>query len=121
MKNDFISYKGYYGSINFDQENEIFYGKVEFIRDLITYEASDAKDLIKSFREAIDDYLLDCDNLNKIPDKPFKGSFNVRVHPDLHKEVSLYAIKHGETLNNIVKKALDEFIHVTHKGVVGRL
>ncbi|WP_218460506.1 type II toxin-antitoxin system HicB family antitoxin [Rickettsia sp. TH2014] len=110
IKNDFMSYKGYLGSVHFDASEESFFGKVEFIRDLITYEGSDAKTLVKSFREAIDSYLEDCNIVGKIPDKPFKGSFNVRIEPELHKEVSLYAMQHGYTLNGIVKKALNEFI-----------
>ena len=58
----------------------------------------------------MDSYLEDCNNLAKIPDKPFKGSFNVRVDPELHKEVSLYALQHGDTLNGVVRKALNVFI-----------
>lgn len=110
IKNDFMSYKGYLGSVHFDASEELFFGKVEFIRDLITYEGSDAKTLVKSFHEAIDSYLEDCSIVGKIHDKPFKGSFNVRIEPELHKEVSLYAMQHGYTLNGIVKKALNEFI-----------
>lgn len=109
-KNDFISYKGYFGSVHFNASEEIFFGKIEFIRDLLSYEASDAKTLIKSFHEAVDSYLEDCNILGKSPDKPFKGSFNVRIDPELHKEVSLYAMQHGDSLNGIVKKALNEYI-----------
>ncbi|WP_341793454.1 MULTISPECIES: type II toxin-antitoxin system HicB family antitoxin [unclassified Rickettsia] len=110
IKNDFISYKGYLGSVHFDSSEELFFGKIEFIRDLISYEASDAKSLILSFHEAVDSYLEDCNTLGKTSDKPFKGSFNVRIEPELHKEASLYALQHGDTLNGIVKKALNEFI-----------
>lgn len=59
-KTDFMEYKGYYGSVHFDIEAEIFYGKVEFIRDLINYEATDAKSLIKAFQQSIEDYIADC-------------------------------------------------------------
>ena len=110
IKNNLISYKGYLGSVHFDFSQELFFGKVEFIRDLISYEAFDAKTLIKSFHEAVDDYLEDCNTLGKTPDKPFKGSFNVRIDPELHKEVSLYAMQHGDSLNGIVKRALNDFI-----------
>jgi len=110
IKSDLINYKGYWGSVHFDSVEELFFGKIEFIRDLINYEALDAKSLIKSFYEAVDSYLEDCNQLDKTPDKPFKGSFNVRVDPELHKEASLYALQHGDTLNGVVKKALNQFI-----------
>ena len=105
-----IEYKGYHGSIHFDLENELFYGKVEFIRDLINFEASDAKSLIKVFHEAVDEYLEDCSDTGKKPDTPFKGSFNVRITPELHSDISLYALQHDSNLNKVVKSALKEFI-----------
>ena len=115
IKNDFLFYKGYYGSIHFDSKEEIFYGKVEFIRDLVNYEGKEAKTLVNSFHEAIDSYLEDCEELARSPDKPFKGSFNVRIDPQLHREASLYAMQRGETLNSIIKKALDDYIKLSRK------
>ena len=107
---DLIEYKGYHGSVHFDSKQEIFYGKVEFIRDLINFEASDAKSLLQSFRDAVDEYLEDCKILNKTPDLPFKGSFNIRISPTLHREIGLYAMQHDSSINNIVKSALQDFI-----------
>ena len=107
IKSDLICYKNYYGSVHFDQQEEIFFGKIEFIRDLVNYEASEAKSLVQAFHQAVDSYLEDCSNIDKGPDKPFKGSFNVRVDPGLHKAASLYALQHGDTLNGVVRKALN--------------
>ena len=106
---DLLKYKGYYGSIHFDIEHKCFYGKVEFIRDLITYEAHYADSLVNNFQSALDDYLEDCKAQSKAPDTPFKGTFNVRIEPETHKKLSLYAIQHNDTLNNVVKKALGAF------------
>lgn len=109
-KIDLICYKNYYGSVHFDSQEELFFGKIEFIRDLVNYEAFEAKSLVKAFHEAVDSYLEDCNNIAKAPDQPFKGSFNVRIDPELHKEASLYAIQHGDTLNGVVKKALNNLL-----------
>ena len=102
-KNSVLRYKGFYGSINFDETEKIFYGQIEFIKDLVNYEARDAETLIAAFHEAVDDYLIDCKNANKEPDTPFKGSFNVRVGSELHQKIGLYALNHEDTLNNVVK------------------
>jgi predicted HicB family RNase H-like nuclease len=107
---DLIEYKQYHGSVHFDAEQEIFYGKVEFIRDLINFEASDAKSLVQSFKDAVDEYLEDCKILNKTPDIPFKGSFNIRISPSLHRDIGLYAMQHDSSVNSIVKSALKDFI-----------
>ena len=80
-----LTYKNYIGSVSFSSEDEVFYGKIEHINDLITFESGNAHDLKKAFEEAVDDYILFCEEKNLQPDKPFKGSFNVRVKPSLHK------------------------------------
>jgi predicted HicB family RNase H-like nuclease len=62
---DLMQHKDYYGSVHFDDEDLIFHGKIEFIRALISYEATNAKGLKKSFEEAVDDYLATCQKENK--------------------------------------------------------
>ena len=54
--------------------------------------------------------MIDCKNANKEPDTPFKGSFNVRVGSELHQKIGLYALNHEDTLNNVVKNAINKFI-----------
>ncbi len=72
MKNSRLHpYKGYYGSVNIDVENNLLYGKVEFIRGLVTYEAKDAESLLKAFHEAVDEYLAFCDKEAIKPEQPF--------------------------------------------------
>jgi predicted HicB family RNase H-like nuclease len=105
-----MHYKGYYGSVYFDEKQKLLYGKLEFIRDLINFEATDTKTLVEEFHNSVDEYLEDCIVQNKIPDKPFKGSFNVRIDPELHRKASIYAIKHDNSLNRIIGLALEEFI-----------
>ena len=109
-KADIMEYKGYYGSVHFDQEERILYGKIEFIRDLVNYEAKDAETLVKEFQEAVESYLKLCKKAKKEPDKPFKGTFNVRLNPELHKEAFLYGLRSGKNLNNVVKYALEQLI-----------
>lgn len=74
MKNC-IEYKGYIGSVEFSQEDELFYGKAQGIRALISYEGTTAGELINDFHEAVDDYLALCKETGKEPEKAYKGSF----------------------------------------------
>jgi predicted HicB family RNase H-like nuclease len=55
-----LEYKGYLGSVEYNDEDEVFHGRLEFIRDLVTYEGADAKGLKEAFHEAVDDYLALC-------------------------------------------------------------
>lgn len=84
-------YKDYYRFVYFDAEQEIFYGKVEFIRDLVNFEAEDSKQIVPAFHEAVDGYLEDYKQLDLQPNIAFKGSFNVRVSPELHRQIGIYA------------------------------
>ena len=74
-----LAYKDYIGSVCFSSEDEVFYGKIEHINDLITFESDNAHDLKKTFEEAVDDYISFCEEKGIQPEKPFKGSFNVRI------------------------------------------
>ena len=105
--NDLIQYKGYYAEIHFSAEDEVFYGKLIGINDLVNFEADSVKGLKKAFKEAIEDYLETCKNLNKAPDKTYKGSFNVRIPSELHKEAAMFAAIKKITLNDFVRYAID--------------
>jgi predicted HicB family RNase H-like nuclease len=103
-----LEYKGYQGTIEADLATGLLYGKLAFIRDLVTYEAETLPELNKEFCFSVDEYLSDCEELNKTPDKLFKGSFNVRTGPDLHRQAVIAA--QGESLNSFVCEAIKEKI-----------
>ena len=46
---DMLSRKGYFGSIHYNQEDHLFYGKIEFIRALVSYEGRDGVSLENAF------------------------------------------------------------------------
>ncbi len=79
--NNTVEYKGYVGSIEFSEEDALFFGKVMGIRSLISYVGENAADLISDFHSAVDDYLAVCEAQGREPEKAYKGSFNVRISP----------------------------------------
>ena len=105
MKNT-MEYKGYVGSVEFSEEDGLFYGKIMGIRALISYEGTTARELIEDFHGAVEDYLALCEAEGREPEKAYKGSFNVRISPDLHKKAVIYAASQGVSLNSIVESAL---------------
>lgn len=107
---DLMQYKGYYGSVHFDDEDLIFHGKIEFIRALVNYEATDAKGLKKAFQEAVEDYIATCHSQKMEPEKPFKGSLNVRLGPELHRRIAIAAMQHHLSINKFIAKTLDKSI-----------
>lgn len=107
---DIIQYKGYYGSVHYSDVDQVFFGKIEFIRSLVNYEGTDAAGIRQAFEEAVDDYLELCQNEGLEPDQSFRGSFNVRTGSDLHRKAALYAKEKGINLNNVVTEALEEYL-----------
>lgn len=105
--NNTIQYKGYVGSIEFSEDDEIFFGKVLGIRSLISYEGKNAKELLEDFHGAVDDYLKMCDAEGVKPEVAFKGSFNIRLSPDLHKKIFLYTSARHMSINKYIEQTLE--------------
>ncbi|MDY0221695.1 MAG: type II toxin-antitoxin system HicB family antitoxin [Desulfobacterium sp.] len=105
-----LKYNNYCGSVEFNSEDRCLFGKILFINDLVTYEAESLPDLEKEFKIAVDEYLETCKALGLPPEKSYSGSFNVRVGEDLHKSLAKQATLQGKTINEFVKKVLEEKI-----------
>ena len=107
MKNT-VNYKGYTGSVEFSEEDEVFFGKVLGVRSLISYEGTSATELINDFHQAVDDYLAACAAEGTAPEKAYKGSLNIRIDMDLHRQAAMLAICNGITLNRFIEEAIRE-------------
>lgn len=106
MKN-YLEYKGYLATIAFSAEDRVFFGQLEGINDLVSFEGDNVTDLENAFHEAVDDYLQTCKEIDKNPDKTYKGIFNVRVPSNVHREISLLALKNGLKLNDVINQSID--------------
>lgn len=109
--NNTMEYKGYVGSVEFSEEDTLFYGKVLGIRALISYEGTNAAELVADFHGAVDDYLELCVQSGTEPEKAYKGSFNVRISPELHKQAVIAAMSHNMSLNSFVETSIQQALH----------
>ena len=105
-----MTYQNFVGSVHYSDEDRIFYGKVEHIRSLISYEGTDVDSLRQVFEESVDEYLEQCAQEGREPERAFKGTFNVRTGSDLHRRAVVYAKERGINLNNLVKEALEKYL-----------
>ena len=101
-----MRYKGYEGNITFDEDAEIFHGEVINTKDVITFQGSSVKELKKSFKESIDDYLAFCKERGEKPEKPFSGHLVIRIDPELHKQLTIQAKKRKQSLNALIEERL---------------
>lgn len=104
---DVLKYKDYLASVHFSTEDEVFHGKVLGINDLVSFEGTTVRELKKAFAEAVEDYLETCNALGKDPDKTYKGSFNVRIPTELHRQAAIQSALKNMSLNDFVRYAID--------------
>lgn len=110
MKSNLLTYKGYHGSVEPSLREKHLKGRVLFIHEDVCYQSQTLDGIRKAFENAIDDYLARCLATNKVPERPFRGQFNVRVTPDLHKSAALRAEQERTSLNSIVVNALRAYL-----------
>ena len=101
-----LSYKNYNGTVEYTKEDKCLFGKVIGIKSLLSYEGDSVQELEEDFQDVIDRYLEDCKERNIEPEQPYKGTFNVRISPELHRNIAVYAIEHGKSLNAVVEEAI---------------
>ena len=106
-----MEYKGYIGKAEYDDQAEVFYGEVIGLRDVVTFRGTSVKELQKSFRESIDDYLAFCKRMGKAPDVPASGRLILRIPPELHSRAAVIAKSEGRSLNTWVTDAVKEKLY----------
>ena len=105
---DLLRHKDFIGSVHLSADDEVFYGKIEGINDLVTFEGQSVQALKQAFQEAVDDYLKICEDVGKPALKSYKGSFNVRIPRELHRKSVEKALMSGISLNQLVQRALEK-------------
>ncbi|MDE6607311.1 MAG: type II toxin-antitoxin system HicB family antitoxin [Lachnospiraceae bacterium] len=101
-----LSYKNYNGTVEYSREDNCLFGKVIGLKSLLSYEGESLSELEQDFQNVIEEYLDVCKEQNMEPEQPYKGSFNVRITPELHRMIALYALEHGKSLNAAVEEAI---------------
>lgn len=105
-----LFYKNYNGTVEYSREDNCLFGKVVGIKSLLSYEGDSIQELEENFRCVIDEYLEDCIERSVTPEIPFKGTFNIRISPELHRSIAVYAMEHGKTLNAVVEEAIENMV-----------
>lgn len=105
-----MTYKGYVGRVEYDDEAGIFHGEVINLRDVITFQGTSVEELRRAFQDSVDDYLEFCSERHEEPEKPFSGKFVIRISPELHRDLYLRARIAKKSLNGWVGDALETLL-----------
>ncbi|MEZ4867830.1 MAG: type II toxin-antitoxin system HicB family antitoxin [Caldilineaceae bacterium] len=95
-----MNYKGYIGRVEYDDEAGLFHGEVINLRDVITFAGETVQELRQAFQDSVEDYLAFCAERGEEPEKPFSGTFTVRIPPELHRAIAVQARISNKSLNS---------------------
>lgn len=109
MKENVLEYKGYRTSITYDAHAGRLRGIISGIEDHVDFSSDKIEEIENEFHKAVDEYLEFCREVGKLPGKEYKGVFNIRIQPALHRELVQISEENGETLNSVVERALKMF------------
>lgn len=109
MKN-VLEYKGYFGSVEYSGDDEVFFGKLLGIKALVLFEGQSVNELKSAFYEAVDDYIETCKEIKTEPEKPFKGSLNIRIGRELHQKAAITAEQNKTSINQVIKEAIEKYV-----------
>lgn len=116
--NSMMEYQGYHAKVEFSAEDGAFIGKVFGITDTLIFDGETVTEITEMFHQTIDDYIKLCQENGKIPEKEFKGSFNIRISPETHRRIALTAEQKNVSINQVVNDAIESFLD-ENKGTHG--
>ena len=108
---DLLQYKGYHGTVAYNSEDNMLVGSVVGVQDSLNYNGNSTDEIKAAFQNCIDEYLEICRAIGKEPDKEYKGSFNVRIPQELHRQADLEAKKREISLNQFVQEAIRDKLY----------
>ena len=103
-----MEYKGYIGTVQFDEEAETFHGEVINLKDVITFQSNSVEGLKREFHESVEDYLEFCRKRGEEPEKPFSGKLTLRLNPELHRRLFIRSKKDKKSHNNWIAETLEQ-------------
>ena len=89
-------YKGYSARIEFDARDDIFVGHLLGIDDRVSFHADTVAGLKAAFEEAVNHYLLSCQQTGRTPQSAASGRLMLRIAPQVHRASLLAAQAAGK-------------------------
>ena len=105
---DLLKYKGYEGTVEYSAEDGCLIGRVLHIRSVLGYAGDTVAEVKAMFEEAVDEYLALCEEKGWTPEKPYKGSLNVRLGAELHRLAAAAAARQHTSLNDLIVQAVEK-------------
>ena len=111
----FLRYKGYVGSVTYNDKNNTLEGELQGVKLGVTYSSHSLQGLEREFQKTVDDYVARCERKGLKPRKSYDGPINVRLGIELASKVAQKADDDGVTINTVIKAAVSEYLSTKDK------
>ncbi|HSU15133.1 type II toxin-antitoxin system HicB family antitoxin [Longimicrobium sp.] len=108
-----MNYRGYTARYDIDEDDRVLVGRIDGIRDVVTFEGDTFNQLEEEFHRSVDEYIRYCREQGAEPERPYSGTFLIRTTPARHAAVAKRAREENTSLNSWVIAALDRALERT--------
>lgn len=105
--NNTLTYKGFTARIEFSADDNVFFGRVLGINEIIGFHGETVDEIKTSMRESIDFYLEVCEKKGKKPRKNYNGKLLFRLPNELHAQIAEAATRDGKSINEWGKEVFE--------------
>lgn len=105
--NNILEYKGYKAKIEFSADDNVFFGHLIGIDDIVSFHGENVKELKKAFKESVDFHIEVCEKVGKTPKRQYSGKVMLRLPNQLHAKIAEAAASAGKSINEWGKDVLE--------------
>ena len=106
---DLMEYRGYYGDATYSAEDHVFYGKLQGINALVDYSGDSVSELEASFHEAVEDYLIFCEDQEIQPETPLDDTITIQLSPSVRAKVIDISHRRKISINRTIEQAVEAY------------
>ncbi len=105
--NNTLSYKGFTARIEFSADDNVFFGRLLGISDIVAFHGESVEELKDSMRETVDSHIEVCEKTGKKARKSYSGKVLFRLPDKLHAEIAEAATRRGKSINGWGKEVFE--------------
>lgn len=108
--NNILEYKGFKAKIEFSADDNVFFGYLIGIDDVVSFHAETVEKLKSVFRESVDFHIEVCEEVGKVPKKQYSGKVMLRLPNQLHGKIAEAAAAAGKSINEWGKDVFESAV-----------
>ena len=104
---ELMEYKGFKARVEYSADDEVFFGRLIGIDDVVTFEGKTVRELKKAMKDAVEFHIELCERTGQAAKKSYSGKVLLRLPADLHQRIAEAAVKSGKSLNEWGRDVLE--------------